>query len=177
MITLVKTFIRSNKVKEFKFEDYDKLEEYLVKLSSSHYLIAKYSVYSDDFRELKKEFVDRYNSDYFSIDSITESLSINKLKVGQKRNKNFVRKNYTKEEFLLNKLKKLEKKYGITLIYDDVLEAVSFKLYDSIEIDIYLKNFEAKLCFLNNIDINKIKEIIKLQEKISRSINDKRAFN
>jgi hypothetical protein len=166
VIKLTKKSKKTKKVNIEIFDNFDELEERLIKISTAHYNISDYTIEADDFKEAIAIFQYRYNPDYFMIDYDLEVINIKKLEVGQKRKLFFKKEKQNKTTALSRAINRLQKKYN--LIYDEDLGIIEIVLEEG-KLSFELNEEEIKIenVSFNEIEVDKIKDITKLSKDIT----------
>lgn len=173
IVKLTKISKITGKIGEELFGDFKQMEKRLSKISTSYYELYNYSVSSNDFESLVKHFKEVYNHKYYTVDTLMESISLNKLSVGDKRKLAYKGSKITKEEAFYRAIGRLQRKYGFS--YDkDLGTLVLVDGENKIIFDINEEDIIIDKIFINEVDLIKIKEFLSVVSFIQKYFKDLR---
>lgn len=165
MIILNRISKKTGTIRKEIFEDVLVLEEKLKDISSSHYNISDYSITSTNFVALVKHFKKTYNENYFTVDEMLETISINKLEVGEKRKRNFNSNKKLLNTRLERAVHRLSKIYDIE--YDGENKIITFTDNgNEISFEMDEDKTDVKKVFFEGNDIETLNEVTKFSKKI-----------
>lgn len=170
MIIIKKISKATQKIIYEEYENFDTLEKRLSRLSSSHYNMSDFFIVSDDFNSLSSYFKTTYNQNYFSIDDILETISIHKLKVGEKRLRFFKKTPRTNKDIIDKAIKRLQKKYNLN--YDEDLSVLEVH-YINTRATLEINNNDIKVenTRINGANVDEVEKTLKIAKEIAKYLN------